>query len=232
MGFEVVYYYKELIDEKVLGVYSEEVKSKTSKIGKATEDISFETLASKILSQLARRNILIVNFEIFEFAKKKVNFKEANDGIIIKNKKYKFDGKVNMFTDINLEEIDSDETDDQEDTEIEKKENEKQKDVFPCKLNSQSSNKKPIRYEYYDPEVMALHKAKQKGLKFTQGKKYPIFSEQNMGSAIVYKTIDDSNNEVSVSSEYFSAAAISGSSNSEVDLWSRYNVENEVPHLR
>lgn len=230
MGFEVVYYYKELIDEKVPGQYGDEIKSKTSKIGKPTEDVSFETLASKILSQLARRNILIINFEIFEFAKKKVNFKETDDGIVIKNKKYKFDGKVNTFVDANICEQDEDDDEENEDAALEKP-----VDVFPCKLNKQKNEKRPLRHEYYDPEIMALHKAKQKGLKFTQGKKYPVYSEENMGSTVVYKTIDDLNREVTVSAEYFSASPISagaGGGSKEIDLWSRYNVENEVPDIR
>lgn len=224
MGFEVVYHYKELVDESTPGVYKDEVKTKTSKIGKLNEEISFEVLASKILSQLARRNILIVNFEIFEFVKKKVNFKETDDGIVIKNKKYKFDGKVNSFVDLN----DEDSIDDEEE--------QKEVDVFPCVLQKQQNTKlshaNPTRYEYFDPELMSLHKAKQKGLKFTQGKKYPIYSEENMGSTIIYKTIDDTNKEVKVSAEYFSASSVAASDSKEIDLWSRYSVQNEVPDIR
>lgn len=226
MGFEVVYHYKELVDESTPGVYKDEVKTKTSKIGKLNEEISFEVLASKILSQLARRNILIVNFEIFEFVKKKVNFKETDDGIVIKNKKYKFDGKINSFVDLNDEDsIDEEEIEEQ-----------KEVDVFPCKLqkqqNTKSSHGNPMRYEYFDPELMALHKAKQKGLRFTQGKKYPIYSEENMGSTIIYKTIDDTSKEVKVSAEYFSASPIAASNSKEIDLWGRYSFENEVPDIR
>ena len=78
---------------------------------------------------------------------------------------------------------------------------------------------------------MSLHKAKQKGLKFTQGKKYPIFAEENLGGNIIYKTKDDANKEVKVSAEYFTAAAISNQSK-DIDLWSRYSVESDVPDLR
>lgn len=224
MGFEVIYHYKELADENVPGVYKEEIKTKTSKIGKSNDEVSFEVLASKILSQLARRNILIINFEIFEFVKKKINFKETDDGIVIKNKKYKFDGKINSFIDLN--EIEDENDDQDQDQEI---------DVSPCSLK-QSKKLKPknsvLRYEYFDPEIMSLHKAKQKGLKFTQGKKYPICSEENMGSTIIYCTIDDSDKEVKVSSEYFSAAPVAASSNKDIDLWSRYNIDSEVPDIR
>jgi hypothetical protein len=228
MGFEVVYYYKELIDENNPGVYSEDVKTKTSKIGRATEDVSFEVLSSKILSQLARRNILIINFEIFEFQKKKINYKETNDGIIIKNKKYKFDGKINSFVDLkDCYTIEQDE---------EIYENDEQIDVFPCKIKNIQPNvnlhqSRPIRYEYFDPELMSLHKAKQKNLKFTQGKKYPILGEENLGGNLLYKTKDDSDQEVRVSAEYFTAAIASGNSK-EIDLWSRYSTESEVPDIR
>jgi hypothetical protein len=227
MGFEVIYYYKELLDEATPGIYGEEVKTKTSKIGKSNEDIPFEVLASKILSQLARRNILIVNFEIFEFQKKKINYKEADDGIVIKNKKYKFDGKVNNFVDLNYE---SDVDDDHS-------EEEQERDVFPCKVKTIKPNvnlhqQPPIRYEFFDPELMSLHKAKQKGLKFTQGKKYPILAEENLGAGnLIYKTRDDLNKEVKVSAEYFTVAAASNQ-NKDIDLWSRYSVESDVPDLR
>lgn len=232
MGFEVIYHYKELLDEKNPGVYSEEIKTKTSKIGKATEEISFEVLSSKILSQLARRNILIINFEIFEFQKKKINYKETDDGLIIKNKKYKFDGKVNTFV-----ELKSSFEEDEDEDEIDfVPENENQVDVFPCKVknikpNTNLHQPRPIRYEFFDPELMALHKAKQKGLKFTQGKKYPIFEEENLGGNLLYKTKDDSNKDVKVSAEYFTAAFTSENSK-EIDLWGRYSVESDVPDIR
>lgn len=224
MGFEVIYYYKELLDESMPGVYAEEIKTKTSKIGKSNEDVAFEVLSSKILSQLARRNILIVNFEIFEFQKKKINYKEADDGIIIKNKKYKFDGKINNFIDLN------------EHLENEEEDYDEEKDAIPCRVKTIQPNvnlhqQPPIRYEFFDPELMSLHKAKQKGLKFTQGKKYPIFAEENLGGNIIYKTKDDTSKEVKVSAEYFTAAFISNESK-DIDIWSKYSVESGAPDLR
>jgi hypothetical protein len=89
MGFEITYYYKEATE--VAGTYEEEVLMKTSKIGKFDEDVSLDILAGKIMAQLARRNILIVDIEIFEYTKKKINYKETDSGILIKNKKFSFD---------------------------------------------------------------------------------------------------------------------------------------------
>lgn len=48
------------------------------------------------MAQLARRNILITDVEIYEFTKKKLSFKEADDGILIKNKKFKFDDGASL----------------------------------------------------------------------------------------------------------------------------------------
>ena len=63
MGYEVVFSYKEATGNP--GEYSDEVKKKTAKIGKTTEEISLDALAGKVMSQLARRNILIVDVEIY-----------------------------------------------------------------------------------------------------------------------------------------------------------------------
>lgn len=89
MGYEVVYYYHEEIEK---GEYNkDETKSKTVDVGSPYDDVSLDVLAGKVMALLARRNILVVNVEIFEFRRKKISFKESNDGIVIKNRKFKFD---------------------------------------------------------------------------------------------------------------------------------------------
>ena len=86
--FEIKYFYKESAEP---GFYKDEILTKTLKVGRFGEDISLEILAGKIMAQLARRNILIVDIEIYEYAKKKIKYKETDSGIIIKNKKFSFD---------------------------------------------------------------------------------------------------------------------------------------------
>ena len=91
MGYELIFHYKEAESP---GVYKDEIKNKSYKIGKVTEDVGLDVLAGKILAQLARRSILIVDVEIYEYAKKKLNYRETNDGIVLKNKKFSFDSGV------------------------------------------------------------------------------------------------------------------------------------------
>lgn len=236
MGYEVIFSYKESAGKP--GEYSEEVKKKTCRIGKATEDVPLESLAGKIMSQLARRNVLIVDVEIFEYAKKKVGYRESSDGIVLKNKKFSFaSGSV------------VEDGFDEEPEEDFKPVPSPSKDLADrsCPISrSKNLSRRPIRYEVYEPEPISDIKAKQKGLKFTMGKRYPVYSESSMGTTILYKTTDDSGRDVDVSSEYFMAVgaglsmeeenspkyvgAESGSSE-DINLWGNYE-SAEVPDIR
>lgn len=199
MGYEVVFSYKESGEKP--GEYSEEVKKKTCRIGKTTEDVPLEDLAGKIMSQLARRNILIVDVEIYEYAKKRLSYRESSDGIVIKNKKFGFASGVVVETE------GFDESDEEEDFKpipsVSKELADKSCPI--AAKNLAKPQRRALRHEAYEPEPLAEFKAKQKGLKFTVGKRYPIYSESSMGTTIVYKTTDDSGRDVDVSSEYFVA---------------------------
>ena len=86
MGYELVFYFHKEISK---GEYNkEEVKKKSVKVGSPYEEVPLETVAGKIIAQLARRNILVVDVDIFELTKKKLSYKETSDGILIKNKKF------------------------------------------------------------------------------------------------------------------------------------------------
>lgn len=240
MGYEIIYRYKEATDKP--GVYSDEIKERGAKIGKVTEDVPLDALAAKVMSQLARRNILIVDVEIYEYAKKRVSYKETPTGIVLKNKKFSFDAGSVVETGEFEEDISAEEF---------KPLPTPSKDLADrsCPTaarakTQQPPSRRPIRHEIYEPEPLALHKAQQKGLKFTVGKKYPIYSESSMGSAVVYKTTDDRGREVDVSSEYFVAIGAGlmqqdegptyvGAENQkdEINLWG--NIEQvDMPDIR
>lgn len=239
MGYEVVYRYKESTGEP--GVYSDEVKERSAKIGKVTEEVSLDALAAKIMTQLARRNILIVDVEIWEYAKKRISYRETNAGIVIKNKKFSFDaGRV-----IETEEFEEQSVNPESEPEFKPIPSpSKELADRSCPIANKNLVRRPIRHEMYDPEPLAEFKATQKGLKFTKGKKYPIHSESSMGSTVVYKTIDDAGKEVSVSSEYFVAIGAGlvqqdegptyvGAENQkeEINLWSNYE-STDMPDIR
>lgn len=237
MGYEVIFSYKESAGRP--GEYAEEVKKKTCRIGKATDDVPLESLAGKIMSQLARRNVLIVEVEIFEYAKKKVGYRESSDGIVLKNKKFSFASGSVVETDGFEEEVAEEEF-----RPMPSPSRELADRSCPVARNK-SPSRRAIRHEIYEPEPLSDFKAKQKGLKFTMGRRYPIYSENSMGTTILYKTTDDAGRDVEVSSEYFMAVGsglsmeeentpryVGAEKNSEdINLWGNYE-SAEVPDIR
>jgi hypothetical protein len=88
MGFIVEYKYHKLIE----GQYDKEQKfGDMITVGKPYEDVSLDVLAGKIMALMARRNVLVVEVEVYELVRKQLAFKEQEDCIVIKNKKFKFD---------------------------------------------------------------------------------------------------------------------------------------------
>jgi len=238
MGYEVCYKYKESAGSP--GVYSDEIKDRMVMIGSISEDVSLEALASKLMTQLARRNIFIVDVEIYEYARKKVSYRETESGIVIKNRKFSFDSGRVVETDDLAEAESRDEDDDFKPVPS------PSRDLADksCPLSNRSRPRRPIRQEIYDPEPMSEFKAKQKGLKFTKGRKYPIYSESSMGSTVVYKTKDDAGKEVDVSSEYFVAIGAglvdqnpgpeyvgAEDQRDEINLWRNYE-QVDMPEIR
>jgi len=245
MGFEITYFYKEAGDSP--GTYNEEVLSKTTKIGKFEEEISLDFLAGKIISQLARRNILIVDIEIFEFTKKKVGYKETPTGIFIKNKKFSFDSGALVSSEVVEDEDLSEILQNQDLLEKLKKtlninsNSQNFKNICPPRNNA--DNKKFLRQEVYDPEITTKVKVEQRGYKFTVGKRYPIYEEKSSAGMLKYLTKDDSGREVEVGSECFvvPSAGLSfddegpkyhGAAVDEVDLWKNVPIDQSIPDIR
>lgn len=234
MGYELVFHYKEVSEKP--GIYNEEVKNKSYKVGKVTEEVGIEVVAGKILAQLARRNILIVDVEIFEYAKKKLSYRETSDGIVIKNKKFSFDSSSISLSEEFIDEI--------------PQENFKpipspSKDLADrsCPIASKNLSKRILRHEVYDPDPIGQQKVIQNGMKFTMGKKYPIYSEDSMGSVTIYNTTDDTGRDVKVNADYFVAVGAGlleepapkyvGAENQkdEINLWGNYE-RVDMPDIR
>lgn len=235
MGYEVIYRYKEATETP--GVYSDEIKERSTKIGKVTEEVPLEALAAKVMSQLARRNVLIVDVEIWEYEKRNISYRETPNGIVLKNKKFSFDaGRV-------AETCDWDESPAEDFKPIPTPSKDLADRSCPVK-RSQNLARRAIRQETYDPDPVGEHKVRQKGLKFTVGRKYPVYSEESMGSTLIYVTTDDTGREVRANAEYFVAvgAGLSqedegpryvGAENQkdEINLWG--NVEHtDMPDIR
>lgn len=197
MGFSVEYKYYSYDKEKKDYNREEELNG-ILKVGEFNEDITIEELASKVIALMARRNIFVREINIFEFAKKQISYKESDDGITIKNRKFRFDESVLTS---NLEVVE----DSSNNMQLVKKENKLPKTTNP-------SEKSPIRYEIYSPEnkFFVERESKRNGGKifFTLNKKYPVFEEKipSLGSGIpevLYVVVDDKGDYVTVSDKLF-----------------------------
>jgi hypothetical protein len=197
MGYEIVFSFHER-NETGNGYNTEVTKTLKKVVGKATEDTPLEHLAKIVFGQLARRDIWVVDAEICEYTKKKISFKETKDGILLKHKKFGFD-----FTCGSVEAIEDNGFVDEQVYEEE---------TVPVLSKPKPAVKpivkeKPLRFEIYDPHPDMAALAKKKGLMFTIGKKYPIFSESFSGSNVAlgmsYLTEDDLGNRRTLNDKHF-----------------------------
>src|SRR3954470_14873643 len=60
-------------------------------IGKM-DDIPLERVASEIVKQMARRDVLVEVDKIYEYTKKEISFREAKGAVVIKGQKFNLDG--------------------------------------------------------------------------------------------------------------------------------------------
>lgn len=232
MGFMISYKY---CPEVVKGEYNkQEVKEGTVNVGSPYEDVSMDVLAGKVMALLARRNVLVSDIEIFEMVKKPVAYKESEDGITIKNRKFRFDdgptasgGEEVANTDNSLEKI---------------QELLKKNPNLLSSIKTQSSaaisqtqapqSRPPIRAEYFTDKNdgyehwWGLSKAMNPSLSVTVGKKYAIYDEKMGNSCILYKIVDDNGMEQIVSDKLFTTVP-------EVNQVLRYDgiVNEQVPDI-
>jgi hypothetical protein len=198
MGYEIIFKYHPQLDD---GSYDrEETKELKKKVGDAYDDVPLEKVVSTILSQRARRDILIVDAEIFEYKKAKINFKETKGGIVIKHKKFLLDEDSN----ITVQEM--------------PEESAPQVPALlpvpampattPAAINNRvniATSSRPIKWVVLDPDPQNLSKVKQKGLAFVPNKRYPVFAEvpgKQFGTN-VYTIHDENRREVNVMDDIF-----------------------------
>ena len=201
--------------ERVNGDYNkEETKTFKKKVGVPFDDTSLEKLAGAVMAQLARRDVWIVDVEIFELSKKSISFKEAKGGIILKNKKFLFDGGGEDSSSIMIQDMMSQSTvpqytaqeyipppqhnnvNIQQSTQVYRNLN-----VQP---HEQGMPRRPIDQVVFSPELHLMTEIKQKNLRFTPDKKYAVFEKRPApGGMEVYLMLDDTQREQLVSDRYF-----------------------------
>lgn len=94
MGYEMKFFYYERGEDNQFNM--QEKKSMSKKVGDPYEDLSLEKAAQAVFKQLARRDVWVIDVEIFEIVKKQISFKETKGGIIIKGKKFILDGDIGV----------------------------------------------------------------------------------------------------------------------------------------
>ena len=207
MGYEVIYSYHERLED---GYNKDEVKNCKKKVGDPFEEISLEKLAGAVMAQLARRDVWIVDVKVYELSKKEISFKEAKGGIILKNKKFLFDGGGADASTIVVEDIMQVQTPQQQQV---------QSQVHPHNLVQPQNghvaspnvnlapNRRPIDYMRFAPELQDMPEVKRKNIRLTPDKVYPVFDKKPSplggGFGEVFVMIDDTGREQLVSDKYF-----------------------------
>lgn len=216
MGYEVSFSYYEKLKDSF--DYNRENLQNFKKVyGKATEDYPLEKLCQALMQQLARRDILVVDWEIYEFVRKKVTSRITKSDLVIKNKKFSL--KNNIVEDMD----DYEEEDMALCCHI-------QKTVAPPIINSPAvinsapviniaasvrpinlappvrQSDKIIKYMQFLPSKMLRPIGK-----FTIEKTYPVFRESlsNSGIGMMLETQDDAGQRVTVPDEHFVSAQTS-----------------------
>lgn len=220
MGYEVTYHYHERTDE---GYNKDETKTFKKKVGQPFDDTTLEKLAAAVMAQLARRDVWIVDVEIFELSKKAISFKEAKGGIILKNKKFLFDGGGEDASTITVQDMMAPASAPQYTA---------QQYVPPQNIPPQNVNiqqapvyhdgnlhpheqgmpRRPIDYVIFMPELHLMTEVKQKNLRFTPDKKYAVYEKRPAPMGETYVMLDDTKREQLVSDKYFVPANVQLSS--------------------
>lgn len=238
MGYEVTYEYHERTDD---GYNRDETKTMKKKIGDPFEDVPLETLAARVMAQLARRDIWVTNFEVVELSRKKINCKETKGGIILKNKKFLFDENSNVLVQ-DMTEVPALPAHQPHHQPVQYQQAQQQVSLqgSPIQPHNQGQ-RRPIDWVVFAPEIPMMPEIKQKNLRFTPDKKYPVFEKQPGLLGEVFRMVDDTGREHLVSDKYFvpgNTTLIGGSMFSEQErdngnlLWGNSNSEPDMPDIR
>ena len=172
------------------------------------------------MSQLARRDIWVVDVEVCELVKKNVKFKESADGkgIILKNKRFSLSSTAEMVSGVDII----------EETVIPEGMQPHEVIQRPARTESLYSDpnqvapiqridvaadadpRKVLYQVYFDPEIRYVNEIKNLGLRFTEDRKYSVHKvvPSVTGRLDAQKLIvtDDTGQMVTVEEKFFTAA--------------------------
>lgn len=231
MGYEVAIIFH---PRKEDGTYDYENKEeKTIKIGKPFDEVPLENLAAGIMSQMARRDIWVVDVKVCEIVRKDIGFKECKDGkgIILKNRKFSFNESAQMVAEDVCEAKPEDCSIPEElpsgmyphEMIVHKRQQSTMDDLYgnpnkPVPVVKQNNQVKPLinpnkvlYHVYFEPYIYEKE-VKRLGLKFTEEKKYPVHqiipSPSGKLDAQKLAITDDTGRIVEVDEKYFSSAGL------------------------
>lgn len=176
MGYEIQYKFCREIER---GVYNrDEIEEAAVQVGAACDDVSVETLAGKVMALLARRAILVTELDIFEYAKKSVAYREADDGIYIRNKKFRFDDGPPVEGVEVTPNVPAPNTLALPGPAVQSSNMPAATAATAATQEVDVKKKGPLRYEIFSPEKEMGDDAIRRGFKFTYNKEYPIYGER------------------------------------------------------
>jgi hypothetical protein len=249
MAFEVIFKYYEKLGICEYDKTKELELKKT--FGDLQSDFPLEKLASVILGQMARRDILVYDVEIYEFTKKKIPFKENKNSISIKNKKFYLGLENIVVSDNETQLLESNCCNQAQVVEPTSKENiqvqpQIQPQVpkpapVPPQPISMIGNRKPIKRVVFSPSDLKYLRGKP--WRFTPNKEYLVYKERfaENGVGMLYLMLDDRNREFEVQDEFFIQShqnligeneEVSFKSNNDLLNWNGNSNGSDMPKLR
>lgn len=198
MGYEVIYTYHERVD----GFYNkEETKTIKKKVGDPFDDVPMDKLASSIMGQLARRDVFVIGVEVFELSKKKVSFRETDNGVVIKNKKFSFDQVTGDFTVRDVDEQPTQQAVGQPALHPHEIIANQRKELTAS--GESNPSKRVVDYVIYVPEPQQIPEVAKRGFRLTVDKKYAVYHRQSSMQGDVLTMNDDANREIKIGDKYF-----------------------------
>lgn len=219
MGYEVTFHYLNRKEEG-FGYDIENPQQYTKSLGQGAEDVPLDKLVGLIMSQYARRDIMVNDVEVFETVRRKITYKETAGGVIIKNKKYSFDqGVINIVGEVATEPVQQEHQQSslpsqKIDIPVPTITRDEEDDLQPLPpTKKQQPPKRPIRSEVFNPEPDLIADLRKKGVALTVGTQYPIMQEKIIEQSVagkmipgtLYQVIGDHGKPVVINSMHFSA---------------------------
>ena len=252
MAYEVIFKYYEKLGICEYDKTKELEFKKT--LGSLQEEYPLEKLASAILGQMARRDILVYDVEIFEFTKKKISFKENKNSISIKNKKFNLGTdnivvseeteSANLLSNNNHSSVECNKTEKPQIVEtkvvVQKPQNNPVQ-ASPPQPKSMIGDRKPIKRVIFSPGDLKYLNGKP--WRFSLNKEYYVYRERfaENGIGMLYLMLDDRNREFEVQDEFFvpsQANLIGEDDNNSFNVnndrlnWQGSMGSNDMPKLR